>query len=128
MEQEKRGGRRDVYKESDEAKRKFATEHINRFPRVESHYCRKNSTREYPPWDLTKRKMYTMYQDAVPNPDEQACYETYKRIMKEKNLSFHRPKKDRCGLCLLYEKADECKKKELKVRAAYHREGQCRSF
>ena len=36
-------------------------EHILSFPRVESHYCRSSSSKEYLPADLNVNKMHTLY-------------------------------------------------------------------
>jgi len=38
----------------------FVKEHINRFPRIESHYCRKDTSKLYLASDLTKSKMYCL--------------------------------------------------------------------
>lgn len=40
---DRRGGRGKVAALKEEANRKMIVSHINRFPMVESHYCRKNS-------------------------------------------------------------------------------------
>ena len=36
------------------------------------------------------------------------------------NLSFHRPKKDMCGLCLTYMRGDEIKKQQLEEKYNQH--------
>ncbi|CAG4996526.1 unnamed protein product [Parnassius apollo] len=56
VEKDRRGGRQEVYHERDTQLRSLITEHINRFPRVESHYCRKSSTKEYLHHDLSLKK------------------------------------------------------------------------
>lgn len=46
IELDKRGGRSQVLTNKDEAVRNAIEAHIQRFPRMESHYCRKSTTRE----------------------------------------------------------------------------------
>lgn len=69
MEPEKRGGRRQSMIEKGAKLRQSVVNHINRFPKVKSHYCRKSSTREYLYPDLTIKKMYYLYLDE--NKEEQ---------------------------------------------------------
>lgn len=38
-------------------------EHINSFPKVESHYCRRDSSKLYLSSDLNKAVMYRLYTD-----------------------------------------------------------------
>lgn len=61
IEKDKRGGRSAIRKENDVILRELVEKHIDRYPRVESHYCRANSTREYLNSDLTLQKMYAMF-------------------------------------------------------------------
>ena len=56
---EKRGGRQTV--EEDEQLRDEVKQHINLFPRMESHYCRASSNVQYLSSDLNYQIMYDMY-------------------------------------------------------------------
>ncbi len=98
IEADKRGGRRNV--ENDKAMTKRVTEHINRFPRVESHYCRSSSSRQYLSCDLNVNRMHMMYQQEYPENTVSLSF--YTKIFKSMNLAFHLPKKDLCGLCASY--------------------------
>lgn len=40
--------------------------HINRFPRMESHYCRKDSKKEYLEGTLNIRTMFRLFKEAYP--------------------------------------------------------------
>ena len=42
---------------------KFVVDHINSYPKVESHYCRSSSNRQYLEAGLSVNKMYEMHQD-----------------------------------------------------------------
>lgn len=110
---EKRGGRYDSLKGKDAMLRASALEHINKFPKMESHFCRKSTTREYLHADLTVKKMYYFYRQER-TPEQLTCsYHTYRRVFKSLNLSFHHPKKDQCSLCMTYRLGDAAKKREL---------------
>jgi len=37
---------------------------------------------------------------------EEVSYSTYSRVLNQNNISFHRPKKDQCALCMICEKSD----------------------
>lgn len=42
---------------------KFVKEHIDQYPRIESHYCRKDSKKIYLDSDLNLSRMYKMYKE-----------------------------------------------------------------
>lgn len=120
-ERDKRGGRPQSQVERDAVIKDLVTQHINRFPRVESHYCRKDTTREYLHSDLTKRKMFAMFkQEHERTVIPMISYEFYRKMVKAMKLSIHKPKKDMCSLCLNYLKGDKDKKAELEERYKTH--------
>lgn len=81
-----------------EAKKEFVREHIRSFPRVESHYCRSKTKKEYLESTLTLQKMYAMYTEACE--DAPVKLSMYRHIFNtEFNIEFQKPKKDRCDLC-----------------------------
>ena len=65
--------------------------HINKFPRVESNYCRRESSCQYLCSDLTLTKMHKMYLSENRQADAVSISFYYKRL-KRMNLKFHRPK------------------------------------
>lgn len=75
--------------------------HINMFPRVESHYCRSNSKRQYLEGDLSIQKMYNLYLDfAEEKGVDPVKVHIYRKIFcTEFNYSFNKPAKDICDLC-----------------------------
>lgn len=121
VDKDKRGGRRQNYIERDRLITLQVESHIDRFPRVESHYCRNNSTREYLNGDLTIKKMYSLFTKEI-GEGAVASLSTYRKIFQTKNLSFHRPKKDQCGLCMSYHKGTEEVKNNLSKRFEIHNE------
>ena len=79
--------------------------HIESFPRMESHYTRQTSKREYLSKDLSIRKMWQLYVDMCKRKKIRAVKEKkYRQIFcEEYNFSFFKPKKDQCSICSIYE-------------------------
>ncbi len=115
LEGEKRGGQQMV--EKDQTKREQVKAHINKFPRMESHYCRANSKCQYLSPDLNFSIMYKMYLKDHPNG---ASMTFYKKVFKSFNLKFHHAKKDMCGLCETFHHASAEHKKELQQQYDRH--------
>ncbi|KAG5876383.1 hypothetical protein JTB14_022653 [Gonioctena quinquepunctata] len=116
VELDKRGGR-----QSQEVKKRDFTiheaieKHINEFPKIESHYCRAKSTREYLHPDLTISKMYSLFLEEQNKVNgKKLSKTTYQNIFRSKNLSFHKPKKDQCSLCITFKDGDDNTKLKLK--------------
>ncbi len=76
--------------------------HIESFPSMEAHYCRKDTRRKYLASDLSIKKLAV---DLYPAWCTQNGYtavkeNVYRRIFTtEYNLGFHVPKKDQCATC-----------------------------
>ncbi|KAG5883085.1 hypothetical protein JTB14_003196 [Gonioctena quinquepunctata] len=67
VEPDKRGGRQSQeVKKRDFTIHKAIEKHINKFPKIESHYCRAKSTREYLHPDLTISKIRQRPYDVIP--------------------------------------------------------------
>lgn len=118
MQLDKRGGRQQHLKAKDEAVRSAIITHINRFPRVESHYCRQKTTRDYLHSDLSIKRMYDMFRNE--HEGNASSYQTYHAVFSKLKLSFDHPKKDQCSLCLTYQEGDVAKKRELEERYNIH--------
>lgn len=88
-------------------------QHIESFPCVEAHYCRKDSKKKYLEPSLNVQKMYDLYVDLC---NEQQItpqkVSLYRHIFNFNfNLEFLQPKTDRCDICEEYRLA----KKEKRV-------------
>lgn len=96
--------------------------HINRFPTVSSHYCRKTSTKQYLPQGLCLSEMYRLYVSDCHESGKTAAKKwLYASIFNSDfNLAFHVPKKDQCDFCNKFEKSDECTKIGLKYKMEEH--------
>lgn len=88
--------------------------HINSIPRVDSHYVRKDTKREFIDGGL----IITVSINKQP-----ASYDRYARIFNtEFNMGFFLPKKDQCDLCEEYKNASNYEKTKLEVAYLLHQE------
>ncbi|CAH1171175.1 unnamed protein product [Phaedon cochleariae] len=96
--------------------------HIESFPRVNSHYCRSRTNKEYLEGSLNIRIMYRLYiQQCEDSGKDYAKYGTYAHIFNtETNIAFHVPKKDQCYLCENYKNATEESKVNLQEKYDNH--------
>lgn len=88
---------------------------IKAIPRIESHYLRAQSTREY---IESGKSLADLYRDYKEDRERQqlpfANLVMFNRIFNgEFNISFYVPKKDQCDLCESFKNADEERKQEL---------------
>lgn len=101
----------------------FVKEHINSFPKVTSHYCRKDTSKLYLLSDLNKAKMYRLYKHnfCTENNISPVSFYVYSKIFDsfEPQLSFFIPKKDQCFLCNAYYAATD--KTEIKNNWDQHK-------
>lgn len=79
--------------------------HINSYPRIESHYLRSQTQREFIDGSLTLSEMYRMYivfcrNDKNITPVKKHLYEHI--FNYEFNIGFFSPKKDQCCTCEEY--------------------------
>lgn len=108
LEKDKRGHHGNHQKISDDIKNSIRR-HISSIPRIESHYCRSNSKKEYIEGSKTMADLHRDYlemcrQHNVPSGN----YLMYYKIFNEEfNLAFHLPKKDQCEVCLKYRSSTE---------------------
>lgn len=102
-------GKHDNHKTLDSELTDGVKAHINSIPRIESHYCRARSTREYIEGGLTVAALHRHYVDkckseGAPNVSYQVYYNIF---MHDFNLSFWQPKKDQCEDCMAYQNAED---------------------
>ncbi|CAH1107449.1 unnamed protein product [Psylliodes chrysocephalus] len=97
-------------------------EHIDSVPRIESHYLRKQTSREFVDGGKNLMDLYRDYKDdCLKIGREPAQFHSYRKIFKENyNISFFVPKKDQCELCTSYSNADENQKVELRENYQKH--------
>ncbi|XP_026743215.1 uncharacterized protein LOC113504908 [Trichoplusia ni] len=98
--------------------------HILSIPKMESHYVRASTSRQFIDGGKTIKDLYKDFvEDQKKDSKEFGNYIAYYTIFtKEFNLSFFQPKKDQCDLCLSYKNSVEEKKKELEEKFNTHLE------
>ncbi|CAF4780768.1 unnamed protein product [Pieris macdunnoughi] len=108
-------------------KKKHLEGYVNQLPKLPSHYCRKNTLKTYlePTFKSSMSDIYKEYakQCAALNPPQKPLSRfTFDLVIKEKNIAFQPPKKDRCDLCISYEtgnaKEEEYQKHQAKKEKA----------
>lgn len=93
---DKRGRHPPGIKHTDD-RNEFADHHIDSFPAVPSHWCRKDSKKIYLESKLNKEKMYDLYKIHCSQHNKPIiCKTAYKELLIKKNIGFLRPKKDLC--------------------------------
>ena len=82
--------------------------HISSFPHVESHYCRKGSTKKYLQPGLSVMKMVELFNEKrAETNDPPVSYPVYRNVFNRHfNLSFFVPKKDQCDICIGFKNAN----------------------
>ncbi|KAF0749901.1 Uncharacterized protein FWK35_00022965 [Aphis craccivora] len=103
-----RGKKEPVNKKSSETINSIKN-HIEKFPIVESHYCRSNTKRQYLDPTLSISKMHELYiQESIEKGNEPVSLTTYRTIFSENyNLDFFKPKKDQCLSCEKFKNAEK---------------------
>lgn len=99
-------------------------EHINLFPRVPSHYCRKRSKREYLEKGLSIAKMARLYKTWALEKDipinSIATPRQYRDILNANfNIGFFKPKKDQCGFCSIMQNKSNTRQVREERKAAW---------
>lgn len=86
-------------------RRAFLEKWLAELPKMDSHYCRKDSKKLYFESDFsTNQEIYKLYvedcESKKENEDLKLSYPIFAEIMKQSNYSIYRPKKDQCNLCV----------------------------
>nr|CAI5842730.1 unnamed protein product [Callosobruchus analis] len=124
IEPDKRG-RHGKHSKLDAAIKDGVRNHINSIPRVESHYARSNTTRQFIEGGKT---IADLHRDYVLLREEKKLpsvnYNLYSKIFNEEfNMSFFVPKKDQCDYCTAFEQmTTEEKASQLEEYNQHHKE------
>lgn len=121
LEAEKRG-KHGKQKKIDESIKEGIIKHINSIPRIESHYLRAQTTREFIDGGKTLSDIHRDYQETCKSEGRQfGNYTMFSRIFRGNfNISFFTPKKDQCSSCEQYKNSDEKGKKALQEKYEMH--------
>lgn len=83
-------------------RKKQLNEFLDLLPKMESHYCRKESTKQFiePLWD-SKTALYAFYCDEMMKKDTNPLsIAIFHQMFEEKRLSIYKRKKDECETCI----------------------------
>lgn len=108
---------------TEDVEKQFIKDHILSFPTVPSHYCRKDTTKEFLAPHLNITKMYELYVEKC-NTENRPFQKVwlYRHIFNyEFNLNFFTPKKDQCPKCVKAE-SSEMTEDEKSVHAQHVKE------
>ncbi|KAJ8966377.1 hypothetical protein NQ314_003553 [Rhamnusium bicolor] len=96
--------------------------HINSILRIESHYCRSETKKEYIDGSKTISELYRDYKTSCEKQNiPYSNYLMYYTIFNnEFNIAFFIPKKDQCELCLAFKNASPGEKIELQEKHDTH--------
>ncbi|KAJ8019349.1 hypothetical protein HOLleu_42112 [Holothuria leucospilota] len=95
--------------------------HIDKFPRMESHYCRKKTSYEYLSPELNVAVMYRLYEkECARDGREVASMALYRSVFNSQKLKFHVPKKDLCGLCDTYNRGNAVERNAIQAKYDRH--------
>jgi hypothetical protein len=99
-------------------------DHINSFPRMDAHYTRADSNRQFLGSDLNISRMYDLYKEACGTAATQPVkLGVYRKVFcNEFNLSFHQPRKDVCSKCERYDNAGSDEKAAIEAEYKEHLE------
>jgi hypothetical protein len=101
-------------------------EHIRSLPRMESHYLRKDSQKEYLTSNVESiAQLHEMYCDWMqinsPDVEKVATYRQYSDVFSlEFNIAFFLAKKDQCDLCVEYQNSSEAEREKLQEKYDDH--------
>ncbi|CAH2018718.1 unnamed protein product [Acanthoscelides obtectus] len=98
-------------------------DHINLIETVKSHYCRKNTSKQFLHPTLNISKMYGLYLEYCEQNNIQPATESIYRIIfnTELNFSFFIPKKDLYDICNKYDGGTTEERNEMEEEYQLHR-------
>lgn len=99
-------------------------DHINSFARIESHYLRNQTSREFIDGSLTIAEMWRLFDAKCQANKVSSCkFSTYSYIFNTKfNIGFFIPKKDQCGFCEKFNNSNDIEKIELEQNFLLHKQ------
>lgn len=98
--------------------------HIDSIPRIESHYVRSATSRQFIDGGLSIAELHRTYKKTREDlKKEPGTYDMYAKIFNtEYNIGFFAPKKDQCDQCEAYKNATEDQKVQLETKNKEHLE------
>lgn len=100
----------------------FIRDHINSIFRIESHYLRAQTSREFVDGSLNLGTLYRLYTEYCKERNAPVAKKSiYQQIFNtEFNITLFIPKKNQCALCANYLNSNEENKESLKIEYDQH--------
>lgn len=88
-------------------KKDHVKDFLTGLPKLESHYCRQKTDKQYLDFNYTTFKdVYRIYEQFVKDKNiprnEESSYLSFLKITHSLNIGLYKPKKDQCDLCFSY--------------------------
>lgn len=101
VEEEKRGKHSNRVNKTKDTMIQDIVDHINSFPRIDSHYCRSRTKKQYLEGSLNLTLMHRLYKEKCAAEGKQWVKKPiYEQVFNTQfNIGFHKPKKDQCSIC-----------------------------
>jgi len=114
-------GKHNNHKKIDPVMLKSVHDHIESIPKIESHYCRKDTSRVYIEGGKTVAQLHREYtKQRQLKGGKCASYAQYLEVFNSYNISFFVPKKDKCEECVQYENSSNEEKLKLQEQYETH--------
>ena len=110
-----------------QVEQKGIQDYINMFPKVESHYIKKESKKIFVAGKsnfnrLAITRMYELYREmCLTNGTLPLSYELHKREFKTIYVAIHKPKKDHCKTCTVFNNKTPTEHKKSNMTDIYRR-------
>lgn len=119
-----RQGKHNTHPKISDAVKDSIRSHINSIPRMESHYLRKQTSKEFIEGGKTIADLHRDYvRQCEVEGKPSANYHMYNDIFNsEFNISFFVPRKDQCNVCFKYENSSNEEKEIMKIQFHNHQE------
>lgn len=122
-------GKHKNHQKISEELKKGVLDHIDSFPRIESHYLRAQTQREFIDGGLTIADMYRLYVIHQEQNEKEYVHKHvyYDLFNNKRNISFFIPKKDQCTMCESWKNISEEEKNVQRVKYDAHVEAKIQS-
>lgn len=90
-----------TYAQQQNQQKDYVNQFLDDLPKMESHYCRKDSSKLYLQHDFqSKSELYSLYKTrCLDNSQAAVSMSKFTEIFQKQNLALFKPRKDQCDVC-----------------------------